>query len=70
MSVFTLRFEILPNRPISQIPQCNRSISHNAPIKTEKAHFYLNVASWDMEQVHCGICELGQLAPCVTLEEY
>ena len=39
-------------RPISQIPQCTCSTSHIS---------VLNGALWDMEEVHCGICELGQL---------
>ena len=36
------------------IPQCN--------IQNRNVHIsVLNVALWDMEQVHCGISELGQL---------
>ena len=38
------------SRPISQIPLYICSISHNIPFGTEL---------WEMEQVHCGICELG-----------
>ena len=38
------------NRPISQIPQCTWSISHNAPIRTEMCTFLF----W---MVHCGIWE-------------
>ena len=49
----------LDNRPISQIPQCTCSISQNAP-EQKCAHFYSG-ALWDVEQVRCGSCELGQL---------
>ena len=43
--------------------------SQNAPVpyptilhsEQKCAHFCLNGALWDMEQVHSGICELGQL---------
>ena len=45
---FTTRSSVAQNRPMSQIPECICSISHNG-------------AFWDMEQVHSGICELGQL---------
>ena len=36
------------NRPISQIPQCSCSISHNAPFKSEVFTFLL-------QMLHCGI---------------
>ena len=48
------RYKDTHNRTISQIPQCPWSISHNAQLK-------MSGALWDMGQVHCGICELGQL---------
>ena len=38
----------LSNRPVSQIPQCTCSISHNAPFRTEMCTFLF----W---MVHCGI---------------
>ena len=48
------------DRPISQIPQCTCSLSHNAPLRTEMCTFLF----W---MVHCGIwnrcfCESGQLS--------
>ena len=65
------------NRVTSQIPQCTCSISHNVLFRTEMCTFLfwcalwdiyvysgisvLNGALWDMEQVHCGICELGRI---------
>ena len=42
------------NKPISQIPQCTCSISHNAPFRTEMCLFLFWI-------VHCGICKLRQL---------
>ena len=46
----------------SQILQCACSISYNAPFRTEHVYIYvLNGAFWDMEEVHCEICETGLL---------
>ena len=51
------------NRPISQIPQCIRYVSHNASFCNRNVHvctFLLqNGALWDMGPVHCGICATG-----------
>ena len=45
----------------SQIPQCTSPISHNTLFRAEMCVFlFLNGALWDMVDVHCGICELGQ----------
>ena len=48
---------------ISQIPQCIRLISHNAPwcnrIVYTYAHFSQNGSLWDTWMVHCGICATG-----------
>ena len=53
------------NRPSSQIPQCIRQISHNAPLCNRNVHtctFLLqNGALWDMGLVYCGICVTGLL---------
>ena len=50
------------NRPTSQIPDCTGFISHNAPFRTEMCTFLFWMEHlWDIEQVHSGICELGQL---------
>ena len=49
------------NIPISQIPACTCSISHKAPFGTEICISVLKGALWDMERVHSGIYELGQL---------
>ena len=53
-------------RPISQIPQCMRQMSHNAPFCNRNVHtctFLLqNDALWDMGLLHCGIwdwCIMG-----------
>ena len=35
----TMSLMMLHNRPISQIPQCTRSISHNVPFRTEMCTF-------------------------------
>ena len=47
------------NRPIPQIPQCIRHVSHNAPLCNRNVHvctFLLQRGSmWDMGQVHCGV---------------
>ena len=45
------------NPSISQIPQCIRQITHNAPV----SNIFLleNGALWDMGLVHCGICAVG-----------
>ena len=56
---------IQKNRPIGQIPQCIRKISHNAPflnrnVTPNMCTFLLqNGALWDAGLVHCGICEIG-----------
>ena len=39
----------------SQIQQCTCPISHNAPFRTEM------YTLWDLGQVYCEICEIGQL---------
>ena len=47
-------------KPISQLPQCIRHISHNAAFCNRNVHtctFLLqNAVLWDMRWVHCGIC--------------
>ena len=52
-------------RPISQIPQCTISISHNAPFCNKNVHvctFLLkNSALLYICLMHCGICEMGLL---------
>ena len=47
-----ISFSHCVNRPISQIPQCTCSISHNAPFRTEMCTHIsvLNSALWDMKQ--------------------
>ena len=50
---------VFENRPISQIPECTCSLSHNALLRTEMCTV-LNGELWDIEQVHSRICELGQ----------
>ena len=55
------------NRPISQIPECTCSISHNASIQNRNVHLYvMNGALWDMELMHSGICELGHLEGIIS----
>ena len=44
---------------ISQIPQCIRQITHNAPFSN--IFLLQNGALWDMGLVHCGICAIGLL---------
>ena len=44
---------------ISQIPQCIRQITHNAPFSN--IFMLQNGALWDMGLVHCGICAMGLL---------
>ena len=60
ISSFKFDFE---NRPISQIPQCIRQISCNAPCCNRNVHMYTfllqNVALWYMGLMHYGICEIG-----------
>ena len=51
---FLVICKTLLNRPISQIPQCT--------IQNRNVHIsVLKSVLWDMEQVHCRICELDQL---------
>ena len=46
-----------PRMHLFHIPQCN--------IQNRNVHIsVLNVALWDMEQVHSGICEIGLLCKC------
>ena len=53
------------NRPISQIPQFIRQLSHNAPYHNapfcnRHVHISLkNGAMWNICLVHCGRCEMG-----------
>ena len=47
------------NSSISQIPQCIRQITHNAPFSN--IVLLQNGALWDMGLVHCGICAMGLL---------
>ena len=54
----------LANFTVSQIPQCVRQISHNAPFCDRNVHtsthfFYKFGALWDICLIHCGICEVG-----------
>ena len=51
-------------RPISQIPECIRQISHNAKFRSRDVHAFLfpNGALWDMVLVHCVICTTTLLA--------
>ena len=44
---------------ISQIPQCIRQITHNAPFS--KIFLLQNGALWYRGLVHCGICTMGLL---------
>ena len=46
--------QIYPTVHLSHISQC--------PIKNRNVHIsVLNIALWDIGQVHCGICEFGLL---------
>ena len=47
------------NSSISQIPQCIRQITHNAPFSN--IFLLQNGALWDMGLVHCEICAMGLL---------
>ena len=47
------------NSSISQISQCIRQITHNAPFSN--IFLLQNGALWDMGLVHCGICAMGLL---------
>ena len=52
-------FSFGPNRPISQMPQCIRQISHNAPFCNRNVH---TCAHFCYKMLHCGIwhrCILG-----------
>ena len=56
--ISTLWEHITIKRPISQIPQCIRQMSHNAPFcnRNVQGTFLLqNGALWDMGLVDCGI---------------
>ena len=57
------------SRPIAQIPQCTRPISHNASFCNRNVHvrtFLLRIgALWDICLVHCGIWEMGLLLHCI-----
>ena len=44
---------------ITQIPQCIRQITHNAPFSN--IFLWQNGALWDMGLVHFGICAMGLL---------
>ena len=49
-----------PTMYLSHIPQCT----------IQNRNVYISVtngALWDMELVHCGICEIGQLSPAIWL---
>ena len=48
---------VASNRPISQLPKCTCMMLHQ---KKDVHIFVLNGALWDMEQMHFGICVLGQ----------
>ena len=58
---------------VSQIPQCTRTISHNAPVCNRRARlctFRLrNGALWDIYLMHCGIREIGLLLHRITICE-
>ena len=45
------------NSSISQIPQCIRQITHDAPFSN--IFMSQNGALWDMGLVHCGMCAMG-----------
>ena len=49
------------NKPILQIPQFIRQLSHNAPFCNRHLHISLkkNGATWNICLVHCGRCEMG-----------
>ena len=51
------------NRPVSQIPECIRQVSHNAPFGNRHmcTFLLLNIALWDMGLLHCGIYVIGLL---------
>ena len=53
----------MPNRPISQIPQCTSPISHNASFCNRNvhmcAHFCYKMVHCGISLIHCGICEMG-----------
>ena len=53
------------NLDLTAPSHCIDSISHNAqipyPTMLHSEQNVLNGALWDMEQVHSGICDLGQL---------
>ena len=52
---------LLTNRPISQIPQCTSSISHNAPFCNRNVHM---CAHFCYKMGHCGIlirCIMGSV---------
>ena len=42
---------------LSHIPQCT--------IQNRNVYISVTNALWDMELVHCGICEIGQLSPAI-----
>ena len=52
--------------PLSQIPQCIKQISLNAPFCNRNVHLCTvllqNDALWDMGLVHCVICEMDLLS--------
>ena len=51
----TAQLQLPKNRPISQIRQCIKKISHNAPCCNKNVHILLqNGASWNMGLAHCG----------------
>ena len=59
MMFSSLKSKIMNNSSISQIPQCIRQITHNAPFSN--IFLLQNGALWDMGLVYCGICAMGLL---------
>ena len=55
----SLKSKIMNNSSISQIPQCIRQITHNAPFSN--TFLLQNGALWDKGLVHRGICAMGLL---------
>ena len=49
----------LINRPIAQIPQCTKPISHNALFCNK--NMLENDPLWVIGLMHCGICEMDDL---------
>ena len=58
----------LINRPIAQIAQCTKAISHNAPFCNR--NMFENGALWVICLVHCGICEMDELFIILLFSEF